>query len=256
MTLRSRGIRFIPDAGQPGADLRRRTVRAGGRRLAAAGSRPPTVSICGTSSCPITTCAAIRRCRSAPSRSTFPITAPPAKCIASVRSRPGASSGPRRRRKGEATPAVSPPPSWCRAATSPRRAVRSSTPRTLFPEAYRGNVFVCDPANNLIHRDVLVRTGPPSRPNAARPTASSWPRRTTGFVRCDLTLGPDGALYVLDFYREVIETPLSLPEDIKKRSTFRAASAAASGACCRRRPGAAPAAAEQGEERGTGIAPG
>ena len=32
-----------------------------------------------------------------------------------------------------------------------------------------------------------------------------------------LTLGPDGALYVCDFYREVIETPLSLPDDIKKK---------------------------------------
>ena len=32
-----------------------------------------------------------------------------------------------------------------------------------------------------------------------------------------LTIGPDGAIYVLDFYREVIETPLSLPEDIKKQ---------------------------------------
>ncbi len=30
-------------------------------------------------------------------------------------------------------------------------------------------------------------------------------------------LGPDGAIYVLDFYREVIETPLSLPADIKKK---------------------------------------
>src|SRR5262249_44604357 len=28
-----------------------------------------------------------------------------------------------------------------------------------FPEAYRGNVFVCDPANNLIHRDVLEPSG-------------------------------------------------------------------------------------------------
>ena len=33
-----------------------------------------------------------------------------------------------------------------------------------------------------------------------------------------LTIGPDGAIYVLDFYREVIETPLSLPDDIKKRT--------------------------------------
>ena len=32
-----------------------------------------------------------------------------------------------------------------------------------------------------------------------------------------LSIGPDGALYVLDFYREVIESPLSLPEDIKKK---------------------------------------
>ncbi len=32
-----------------------------------------------------------------------------------------------------------------------------------------------------------------------------------------LTIGPDGALYVCDFYREVIESPLSLPDDIKKK---------------------------------------
>ena len=32
-----------------------------------------------------------------------------------------------------------------------------------------------------------------------------------------LSTGPDGAIYVLDFYREVIETPLSLPDDIKKQ---------------------------------------
>jgi putative membrane-bound dehydrogenase-like protein len=89
----------------------------------------------------------------------------------------------------------------------------------VFPAAYRGNAFVCDPANNLIHRDVL-------RPAGATFTA----RRSAGEESCEfltstdnwfrpvhLTLGPDGALYVLDFYREVIETPLSLPDDIKKR---------------------------------------
>src|SRR5207248_11236658 len=39
----------------------------------------------------------------------------------------------------------------------------------------------------------------------------------TWFRPCHLTVGPEGALYILDFYREVIETPLSLPDDIKKR---------------------------------------
>jgi putative membrane-bound dehydrogenase-like protein len=87
-----------------------------------------------------------------------------------------------------------------------------------FPEGYRGNVFVCDPANNLIHRDVLAVHG-----------ATFLAKRAAGEENCEflastdnwfrpvhLTLGPDGALYVLDFYREVIETPLSLPDDIKK----------------------------------------
>jgi putative membrane-bound dehydrogenase-like protein len=88
-----------------------------------------------------------------------------------------------------------------------------------FPQAYRGNIFVCDPANNLIHRDVLADNG-----------ATFVAKRANGEEKCEflastdnwfrpvhLTLGPDGALYVLDFYREVIETPLSLPDDIKKK---------------------------------------
>jgi putative membrane-bound dehydrogenase-like protein len=88
-----------------------------------------------------------------------------------------------------------------------------------FPEAYRGNSFMCDPANNLIHRDILVPSG-----------ATFTARRAPGEESCEflastdnwfrpvhLSLGPDGGLYILDFYREVIETPLSLPDDIKKR---------------------------------------
>jgi putative membrane-bound dehydrogenase-like protein len=87
----------------------------------------------------------------------------------------------------------------------------------LFPAAYRGSVFVCDPANNLIHRDVLVPHGATfvaRRGDAGREFLAST---DNWFRPVHLTVGPDGALYVLDFYREVIETPLSLPDDIKKR---------------------------------------
>ncbi len=88
-----------------------------------------------------------------------------------------------------------------------------------FPESYWGNTFVCDPANNLIHRDVLVPSGatfiaqraPGEESCEFLASADNW------FRPVHLTLGPDGALYVLDFYREVIETPLSLPDDIKKK---------------------------------------
>jgi putative membrane-bound dehydrogenase-like protein len=88
-----------------------------------------------------------------------------------------------------------------------------------FPDAYRGNVFVCDPANNLIHRDVLVDSGATfTAKRAGDESDCEFLASTDNWFRpVHLTLGPDGALYVLDFYREVIETPLSLPDDIKKK---------------------------------------
>jgi putative membrane-bound dehydrogenase-like protein len=87
----------------------------------------------------------------------------------------------------------------------------------LFPKGYRGNTFVCDPANNLIHRDVLVPHGATFVAQRGDADGEFLASTDTWFRPVHLTLGPDGALYVLDFYREVIETPLSLPDDIKKR---------------------------------------
>lgn len=90
---------------------------------------------------------------------------------------------------------------------------------TAFPAAYRGNSFVCDPANNLIHRDVLVDQGATfTARRAADEQDCEFLASTDNWFRpVHLSLGPDGALYVLDFYREAIETPLSLPDDIKKK---------------------------------------
>jgi putative membrane-bound dehydrogenase-like protein len=87
----------------------------------------------------------------------------------------------------------------------------------LFPTAYRGNVFVCDPANNLIHRDVLTPSGATFIARRGHADCEFLASTDTWFRPVHLTLGPDGAIYVLDFYREVIETPLSLPDDIKKK---------------------------------------
>jgi putative membrane-bound dehydrogenase-like protein len=87
----------------------------------------------------------------------------------------------------------------------------------LFPREYRGSSFICDPANNLIHRDVLVPRGATFTARRGEEDCEFLASTDVWFRPVALTIGPDGALYVLDFYREVIETPLSLPEDIKKR---------------------------------------
>jgi putative membrane-bound dehydrogenase-like protein len=86
-----------------------------------------------------------------------------------------------------------------------------------FPEPYRGNTFVCDPANNLVHRDILKPQGATFVAQRGEADSEFLASTDTWFRPVSLTLGPDGAIYILDFYREVIETPLSLPDDIKKK---------------------------------------
>src|SRR5207244_3646858 len=85
------------------------------------------------------------------------------------------------------------------------------------PQPYRGNTFICDPANNLVHRDILVPQGATFVAQRAEGDHEFLASTDTWFRPVNLTVGPDGALYVLDFYREVIETPISLPDDIKKK---------------------------------------
>jgi len=87
----------------------------------------------------------------------------------------------------------------------------------LFPKQYDGNVFVCDPANNLIHRDVLEENGPTYTARRHDKNCEFLASTDIWFRPVFLCPGPEGAIYVADFYREVIETPLSLPEDIKKK---------------------------------------
>lgn len=83
-------------------------------------------------------------------------------------------------------------------------------------DCYGGN-FVCDPANNLIHRERLTPSGGTFVAKRVYPDREFLASTDNWFRPCCLTVGPDGGLYVADFYREVIETPLSLPDDIKAR---------------------------------------
>jgi putative membrane-bound dehydrogenase-like protein len=88
---------------------------------------------------------------------------------------------------------------------------------TLLPEQYRGAAFTCEPTGNLVHAEKLRPSGAtftsrPSRDGVEfLATADEW------FRPVFLTSGPDGALYVVDMSRAVIEHPEWMPPELKNR---------------------------------------
>ena len=81
-----------------------------------------------------------------------------------------------------------------------------------------GNAFVCEPVHNLVHREIIRPVGTSFRGERAPQEQTSeffaskdhWSRFTAARA------GPDGALYVVDMYRLVIEHPKWIPDAWQK----------------------------------------
>ncbi|MEX2027063.1 MAG: PVC-type heme-binding CxxCH protein, partial [Pirellulaceae bacterium] len=86
----------------------------------------------------------------------------------------------------------------------------------LLPQL-RGNVFTCDPTGNLIHREVMKEKGPTFESKPAYDGKEFLASRDEWFRPVSMQLGPDGALYVVDMYRAVIEHPEWVPDELKNR---------------------------------------
>ena len=87
-----------------------------------------------------------------------------------------------------------------------------------YPEEFRGNAFIGDVGGNLIHRKRLLPGGPYAFGQAmlrADEDVEFITSTDTWFRPANFINGPDGCLYVCDMYRETIEHPYSIPEDIK-----------------------------------------
>jgi putative membrane-bound dehydrogenase-like protein len=93
-----------------------------------------------------------------------------------------------------------------------------------YPGDLPGSVFVCDVVGNLVHRDVLQPDGPifVARRASAEQAGEFFGSRDAAFRPVGLELGPDGALYLLDMQRDVIEHPDYIPEKVKATLNLRA----------------------------------
>jgi len=87
-----------------------------------------------------------------------------------------------------------------------------------FPDAYNNNdiVFVAEPVSNLVHVDKLKDHGASfiaSRMQARKEFLTST---DAWFRPVNIYVGPDGALYIVDYYRQIIEHPEWMGDDVIK----------------------------------------
>lgn len=73
------------------------------------------------------------------------------------------------------------------------------------PEAYQGNAFVCEPTGNLIKRNVVQGSGFNLTAYDPKPGQEFLASSDERFRPVALTSGPDGALYVADMYRGIVQ---------------------------------------------------
>ena len=91
-----------------------------------------------------------------------------------------------------------------------------------FPETFRGNAFVPEPAGNFVRRSVVLEYEGKLLGRNAHDGSEFLSSMDERFRPVNATTGPDGALYIVDMYRGVIQhriyvTPF-LREQIRERA--------------------------------------
>jgi len=85
-----------------------------------------------------------------------------------------------------------------------------------WPAEYLGQAFVGDVGSNLVHRKTLSVDGIGLLAHRADQGHDFLTSRDLWFRPAQFENGPDGNLYILDVYREVIEHPASIPPILKQ----------------------------------------
>jgi putative membrane-bound dehydrogenase-like protein len=85
----------------------------------------------------------------------------------------------------------------------------------LLGQEFYGNAFICEPVHNLVHRLALKSDGVTfTGPRAEEEQASEFLAcRDNWFRPVQARTGPDGALWIVDMYRFVIEHPRWIPPE-------------------------------------------
>ena len=86
---------------------------------------------------------------------------------------------------------------------------------------YAGDFFTCEPTAGLVHREIPRPLEATFVSSPARKGAEFLTSTEPYFRPVDLAAGPDGALYICDMARAVIEHPQWMPDELKDRPDLR-----------------------------------
>ncbi|MGH7128956.1 MAG: PVC-type heme-binding CxxCH protein, partial [Planctomycetaceae bacterium] len=91
-------------------------------------------------------------------------------------------------------------------------------------ESMYGSGFICEPVHNLVHRTIIEPNGVTfrGRRHESEQQSEFLSSTDTWFRPVRVQTGPDGALWVADMYRQVIEHPEWIPLDWQAKLDLRA----------------------------------
>lgn len=92
---------------------------------------------------------------------------------------------------------------------------------TLLPREYQGAAFTCDPTGNLVHCEILKPYGATFKSTPLAEGVEFLSSTDEWFRPVNVEVGPEGALYIVDMYRAVIEHPQFMPDELKNRPDLR-----------------------------------
>lgn len=95
-----------------------------------------------------------------------------------------------------------------------------------FGDDFYGNAFICEPVHNLVHREIVTRKGYrlESKRAGGEQRSEFLASSDNWFRPVMVRTGPDGALWVADMYRLVIEHPEWIPKQWQERLDLRSGS--------------------------------
>ncbi len=77
----------------------------------------------------------------------------------------------------------------------------------LFPEKYKDMTVIAEPVHNLVHADFIKDNGASFVASRVFEKKEFLASKDAWFRPVNFYVGPDGALYVIDYYRQIVEHP-------------------------------------------------